>query len=84
MRTSTSNTKKSRTSKKSRIPYNYRPVTLSGIQFKSASLAARFMLKRTKKSQSAIARHCGVSQPCVCQLAAEIRLAAEVKKVAKK
>jgi hypothetical protein len=74
----------SRKSKKSKTPYNYRQVTLSGIQFKSASLAARFMLKRTKKSQSEIARHCGVSQPCVCQLAAEIRLAAEVKKVAKK
>jgi hypothetical protein len=83
MKTSTTNVKKSRTSKKSKIPYNYREITLSGIQFRSASLAARFLLKRTKKSQSEIARCCGVSQPCVCQLAAEIKLAAEQKLAAK-
>jgi DNA-binding transcriptional regulator YiaG len=55
-------------------PYNYRHTRIGAIRYKSASGAARAMLKNTKLSQSEIARRCGVSQPCVAQLKAELAL----------
>jgi DNA-directed RNA polymerase specialized sigma subunit len=68
--TSNTNRKKSNTSN---IPYNYRRVTYGALTFPTASKLAVWLLKRSKLSQSEIARRCGVSQPCVCQLAAELK-----------
>jgi DNA-directed RNA polymerase specialized sigma subunit len=53
--------------------YNYRPMKFGAIKFPTASKAAVYMLKRTSLSQSEIARRCGVSQPCVCQLARDVK-----------
>jgi DNA-directed RNA polymerase specialized sigma subunit len=63
---STSNNKKSEKS------FNYRPIKIGAIKFSSSSKAAVHLLKHTKLNQSEIARRCGVSQPCVCQLAATV------------
>jgi hypothetical protein len=62
-----------RASKKSEVPYNYRPVRFGAIKFATASKAAVYMLTKTKFSQSEIARRLGVSQPCVCQLARDLK-----------
>jgi hypothetical protein len=43
------------------------------VRFRSRSAAARFYLKRTTLSQTAIAKRLHVSVPCVCQIAAEVR-----------
>jgi DNA-directed RNA polymerase specialized sigma subunit len=72
MKQSSTNRKKSSTSTTD-IPYNYRRVTYGALTFPTASRLAVWLLKRSKLSQSEIARRCGVSQPCVCQLAAELK-----------
>jgi hypothetical protein len=62
--------------KKVEVPYNYRPIKISNRNFPTASQAAVYMLTHNKgprRSQSDIARICGVSQPCVCQLARELK-----------
>lgn len=58
---------------KNKVPYNYRKIQYGKLSFPTASKAALWMLKRTKYSQSEIARRCGVSQPCVCQLARDLK-----------
>ena len=58
---------------KNKIPYNYRKIKYGKRTFKTASKAAIFLLKSTKYSQSKIARLLGVSQPCVNQLARDIK-----------
>jgi|WetSurMetagenome_2_1015567.scaffolds.fasta_scaffold19810_6 hypothetical protein len=60
-------------SKKTTTPFNYRPTKIGARKFTTSSKAAVFLLKSSKLSQSEIARRCGVSQPCVCQLAADIK-----------
>ena len=58
------------------VPYNYRPIKVSNRNFPTASQAAVYMLthnKKARRSQSDIARICGVSQPCVCQLARDLK-----------
>lgn len=72
-RSNTSGKKVNRTNKSSDTPYNYRPVKVGAIKFSSASKAAIYMLKRTKLSQTEIAKRIGVSQPCVCQLARDLK-----------
>lgn len=49
-----------------------KPIKIGSLKFRSRSKAARYYLKRSKMSQSAIARKVGVSQPCVAQLAATV------------
>jgi DNA-directed RNA polymerase specialized sigma subunit len=68
--TKSTTAKSNRTSNKAKVPYNYRQIKIGAIRYPSASKAAIAMLKRTKLSQSEIARRCGVSQPCVAQLKA--------------
>jgi hypothetical protein len=58
---------------KEKTPFNYRTIKIYGRNFRTASKAAVYMLRKTKLSQSEIARRCGVSQPCVCQLAAILK-----------
>jgi hypothetical protein len=56
--------------------FNYRPVVYQGKTYGTTSELIVYMLthnKKAKRSQSEIARMCGVSQPCVCQLAATLR-----------
>jgi hypothetical protein len=56
--------------------FNYRPVVYDGRTYNSTSELVRYMLthnKRAKRTQSEIARICGVSQPCVCQLATTLK-----------
>jgi hypothetical protein len=53
--------------------FSYRPVTVENITFPTASKAAMHMLKNTNYSQSEIARRCGISQSCVCQLSAKLK-----------
>lgn len=65
---------------RNRESFNYQATKIGAIKFMTASLAATYMLQKTKLSQSEIARRCGVSQPCVCQLAAKLK---PVKKTAK-
>lgn len=48
------------------------PRRLGNVRYKSRSDLARYFLRNTKMSQSAIARKVGVSQPCVAQLAAAL------------
>lgn len=52
---------------------SYRPVTVENLTFPTASKAAMHLLKNTNYSQSEIARRCGVSQSCVCQLSAKLK-----------
>jgi hypothetical protein len=55
--------------------FNYRPVVYQGKTYNSTSELILYMLKHNsaKRSQSEIARICGVSQPCVCQLALTLK-----------
>jgi len=53
--------------------YNYRPTQHGKFKFNTASRAAIWMLRRTKLSQSEIARRLKISQPCVCQLARDLK-----------
>lgn len=75
--TNKKNVNRSNGKKKTEVtPYNYRPVQYGKRKFETTSQLIRYMLthnKSAKRSQSDIARLCGVSQPCVCQLAAELR-----------
>lgn len=67
---------KTNRTKKVEVPFNYRPLKISGRNFPTASQAAAYLMthnKKAKRSQSEIARLCGVSQPCVCQLAATVK-----------
>jgi hypothetical protein len=52
---------------------SYRPITVENLTFPTASKAAMHLLKNTNYSQSEIARRCGVSQSCVCQLSAKLK-----------
>ena len=61
------------TNQRERESFNYQSTKVGAIKFGTASAAALYMLQRTKLSQSEIARRCGVSQPCVCQLAATVK-----------
>lgn len=70
----TSGKKVNRTNNKNvETPYNYRTTQHGKFTFTTASRAAVWMLKRTNLTQSEIARRLGVSQPCVCQLARNIK-----------
>jgi len=75
MNTKNSNRNVSRTTAKFAASenYNYRATKIGAIKFRTASKAAVYLLKRSKFSQTEIARRCGVSQPCVAQLAAQLR-----------
>jgi predicted transcriptional regulator len=43
------------------------------MRFRSRSAAARFLIKRSRKSFTVIAKRLGISLPCVSQVAATIR-----------
>jgi hypothetical protein len=61
--------------KAAEVPYNYRPIRYGNKTFPTSSKLVVYMLthnKVAKRSQSEIARLCGVSQPCVCQLARDL------------
>lgn len=60
------------TNQRDRESFNYSTTKVGAITFNTASAAILYMLKRTKLSQSEIARRIGVSQPCVCQLAQNV------------
>lgn len=67
---------RSNNKKAAEIPFNYRPIRVSNRNFPTASQAAVYLLthnKKARRSQSDIARICGVSQPCVCQLARDLK-----------
>lgn len=66
---SNTNGKKKANTHSKKVPFNYCAVKIE-MEFPTRSKAAAHMLKHTELSQSEIARICGVSQPCVCQLAA--------------
>jgi len=53
--------------------YNYRPTKIGAIKYRTATAAIKYLLTRTKLTQSAIARRVGVSTACVCQLASSKR-----------
>lgn len=58
------------------VTFNYQKAKYGGRTFQTTSELVRYMLthnKQAKRSQSEIARMCGVSQPCVCQLARELK-----------
>jgi hypothetical protein len=70
----TSGKKVNRTNNKK--PYNYRPIQYGNRTFPSTSRLIVYLLthnKKAKRTQTEIAQLCGVSQPCVCQLARDLK-----------
>ncbi len=49
------------------------PVKIGAVTYRSEREAAKWYLRHSKLSQSAIARKVGCSAPCVCQCAGEMR-----------
>lgn len=75
-RSNTSGKKVNRTNKKTNVPYNYRPIKYGNKTFPSTSRLIVYLLthnKKAKRTQTEIAKLCGVSQPCVCQLASDLK-----------
>lgn len=75
-RSNTSGKKVDRTNKKTKTPYNYRPIQYGNRTFPSTSRLIVYLLthnKKAKRTQTEIAKLCGVSQPCVCQLARDLK-----------
>ena len=79
MNSSNSNKKsvnRSNSKKAAEMPFNYRPIRYGNKTFPTTSRLIVYMLthnKKARRSQSDIARICGVSQPCVCQLARDVK-----------
>jgi len=49
------------------------PVKIGAVTYQSQREAAKWYLRHSKLSQSAISRKIGCSAPCVCQCAGELR-----------
>lgn len=71
----TNNKSVNRTNHTNETPYNYRPIKILNRKFHTASDGVRYVLthnKVAKRSHTEIAKMCGVTQPCVSQLATQL------------